>query len=88
MMGRNSDSGVPKAAPKIPNDSSLSGTKAMTATAARTEMIRLVATSQKPDRVSNILRSSTVTSRLNGTPGRWVWIVTGDVAALMRHLRW
>ena len=54
--------------------------------------IAMLIMSQKPDRVSNILRISTLTSRLRGTPGRLVsiamavvlmpWLLRGDFFAL------
>ncbi len=63
----------------------MSGAKAMVAIVARRPTIPMLATSQKPERVSNILRSSTRTSRASGT-GRisvaWVGLVRTDSTAM------
>ena len=43
----------------------------------------MLAISQNPERVSNILRSSTLTIRPSGTPGRAVSMVSTWVAVLI-----
>ena len=50
--------------------SSLSGAQRMVAPVASTAVITMLAISQNPDRVSNILRSSTAVTRVSGMP-RW-----------------
>src|SRR5688500_13264769 len=51
--------GTPMAAAKAPYATSASGAKSTTAVLARTAVMTMLAINQKPDRVSNILRSST-----------------------------
>ena len=63
-----------------------SGTNRMTLSVASAAMMPMLAINQNPDRVSNILRSSTLTMRLSGTPGLAVSIVSMWVAVLIPWL--
>ena len=66
IIGRITAIGKPKAAANELKVTSLSGANTMTAPVARSAAIPMLAISQKPERVSNILRSSTETTRRSG----------------------
>ena len=68
-IGRITDIGNPIAAAKLSKVRSLAGAQMMTAPVARTAVIAMLAISQNPERVSNILRNSTLTIRLSGIGG-------------------
>ena len=59
----------------------------MQPTVAISATIAMLIMSQKPDRVSNILRSSTLIRRDSGTPGRVVSIVMGAAVLMTRLLQ-
>ena len=66
MIGRMTVIGIPMAAAKLSYVCSSSGAKTMMAAVASTLAMTMLAISQKPERVSNILRSSTATRRVRG----------------------
>ena len=66
MIGRITVMGAPMAAAKLSKVSWSSGAKMMRAAVARTLMMTMLASSQNPERVSNILRSSTPMRRVRG----------------------
>ena len=63
-IGRITDIGRPIAAAKLSKVTALSGAKMRTAPVAMTERTPMLTSIQKPERVSNILRSSILTSRV------------------------
>ncbi len=67
-IGSSTVIGTPIAAPKESYVIELSEANRITAPVARVAAIAMLAISQKPDRVSNILRSSTPTIRPIGMP--------------------
>ncbi len=66
MIGSTTDSGMPMAVAKVSSVIASSGAQRITAAVARTDTMPTLAISQKPARVSNILRSSTFVSRVIG----------------------
>ncbi len=66
MIGRRMDIGMPTAAANESNVRSSRSPRTIVSTVAITEAMAMLAISQKPERVSNILRSSTLRSRPNG----------------------
>ncbi len=66
MIGRMTAIGMPKAAPNVPYAIWSFGAKRITAVVASSAAMPMLAISQKPERVSNILRSSVVSSRWVG----------------------
>ena len=84
MIGRITDRGKPIALEKVSWSIAESGAHRITAAVARTATMPTLAISQKPARVSNILRSSTPTRRVMGMgrTTRGAAVATGaDVAA-------
>jgi hypothetical protein len=65
-IGRMMATGTPTAAPKLSKVRALSSANRITATVAITEVMAMLMSIQNPDRVSNILRSSTPMIRLSG----------------------
>src|SRR5687768_12768889 len=66
MIGRITESGMPIAVENVSWEIAESGAQRMTAAVASTDRIPTLAISQNPARVSNILRSSTFSSRVIG----------------------
>src|SRR6478609_3936952 len=66
MIGSTTESGIPIAVEKVFWVIASSGAQMITAAVARTDTMPTLAISQKPARVSNILRSSTPTRRVIG----------------------
>ena len=66
IIGSTMERGTPMALAKVSWVIASSGAHRITAAVARTATMPTLAISQKPARVSNILRSSTVTSRVIG----------------------
>ena len=76
MIGSRIAIGTPTAVPKEPYVMLASGANTITAMVASVARMPMLAISQNPERVSNILRSSTLRIRLSGTPGPVVSIVS------------